>query len=81
MMTRYDLKSRPGRWRSGSIFVRDDETGRTVYEGADVDEVPGLIAELVGELNNHDEAVPPVIRVHECSYRPGAWITSSLCDR
>jgi Fic family protein len=51
MMTFYDLKNRPGRWRAGAIYVRNDNTGEVVYEGADVDEVPALTAELVDTLN------------------------------
>ncbi|HUZ43780.1 MAG TPA: Fic family protein [Acidimicrobiales bacterium] len=55
MMTSYDLKKRPGQWRSGSIFVRNVETGDVVYEGPDVDLVPGLMAELVDWLRQGDE--------------------------
>lgn len=51
MMVSYDLKSRPGRWRQGVIYVRNEETGETVYEGADVDSVPALVAQLVAALN------------------------------
>jgi len=61
MMTHYDLKSRPGRWRLGSIFVRNDESGELVYEGPDIDQVPGLMAELVTWLNE-DDAKPTPIR-------------------
>lgn len=51
MMTFHDLKNRPGRWRAGAIYVRDDDTGEVVYEGADVDDVPALMGELVLSLN------------------------------
>lgn len=51
MMTSYSLSNRPGRWRSGSIFVRNDETGTVVHEGPDIDLVPILIEELVASLN------------------------------
>jgi Fic family protein len=50
MMTSYSLKNRPGRWRAGSIYVRNDDTGQVVYEGPDIDLVDGLIHELVGQL-------------------------------
>jgi Fic family protein len=50
MMTCYDLKSRPGRWRAGAIYVRDDLTGEIVYEGADIDDVPHLMSELAVAL-------------------------------
>ena len=61
MMTSYDLKLRPGLWRSGSIYVRNDETERIVYEGPSVENVPGLMRELVECLNTRDDA-PPMVR-------------------
>ena len=64
MMTHYDLKNSPGRWRPGAIFVRDEQSGQVVHEGADVEEVPALMAQLVTELNglNGDSVDPPIIR-------------------
>lgn len=50
-MLRHDLDKRPGRWRAGAIFVVDETTGQRVYEGPDVDLVPGLMDELVESLN------------------------------
>lgn len=61
MMTSYDLKKGPGLWRPGAIFVRDDNTGEIVYEGADVDDVPKLMRELVEQLNAHEEG-PAMVR-------------------
>ena len=61
MMTSYDLKKRPGRWRQGAIFVRDSETGAIVYEGADIEQVPVLVAALVSQLNEQDD-LPPTVR-------------------
>jgi len=61
MMTSYDLRFRPGLWRAGAIFVRNEENGEIVYEGADIDEVPVLVHELVENLNN-DHDLPPMIR-------------------
>jgi Fic family protein len=61
MMTSYELKNRPGLWRAGSIFVRNDETEEIVYEGPDVDEVPALMHGLVESLNVLDPS-PPMIR-------------------
>jgi Fic family protein len=55
MMTSYDLKNRPGRWRPGSIYVRNEDSGDVVYEGPDPERVPDLIRELVTFLN---EPVP-----------------------
>lgn len=50
MMTGYDLSRLPGRWRAGTVFVRNDQTGETVYESLDADQVPGLMRELVRAL-------------------------------
>jgi Fic family protein len=54
MMTHYDLNARPGRWRSGSIFVQSEATGEIVYEGVDLDLVPTLMPKLVGSMNEAD---------------------------
>lgn len=51
MMTSYALKNRPGRWRAGAIYVRNEQTGEIVHEGPDIDEVPALMKELVAGLN------------------------------
>src|SRR5580658_3235201 len=61
MTTNYDLKIRPGLWRQGSIFVRNDDSDEIVYEGPDVDEVPSLMNELVRSLNEFDDS-PPMIK-------------------
>jgi Fic family protein len=61
MMLSYDLTKRPGRWRQGAIFVKDSETGDTVYEGAPVEDVPSLVAELADGLNE-DAGIPPMVR-------------------
>jgi Fic family protein len=61
MMTHYALANRPGRWRAGSIFVRNDETGEVVHEGADLERVPDLMEELVAGLNA-PSAEPDIIR-------------------
>lgn len=60
MMTNHELRHRPGLWRAGAIYVRDDGTGEIVHEGADIDEVPALMRELVEGLN-HENAVPPLV--------------------
>ena len=51
MMAGYSLGNRPGRWRAGSIFVRNDESGLVVHEGPDIDDVPRLVGALVDDLN------------------------------
>lgn len=61
MMTGYELKNRPGLWRSGAIYVRNEETSEIVYEGAEIDDVPGLMHQLVLELNVEDDC-PLIIR-------------------
>jgi Fic family protein len=60
MMTSYSLDSRPGDWRRGDIYVRDDSTGDVVYEGPDVDAVPDLMAELVDRLGEENAGSGPV---------------------
>jgi Fic family protein len=62
MMTSYDLKNRPGRWRSGAVYVRKDETQEIVHEGVDIGQVPALMGELVEQLSRDDDAVPPLVR-------------------
>jgi Fic family protein len=52
MMTSYDLQNRPGRWRPGAIYVRNEDSGEIVYEGPEAEEVPGLIDELMACLNS-----------------------------
>lgn len=61
MMTSYDLRSRPGRWRAGSIYVKDEETGETVYEGPEVEQVDTLMHDLMCDLEK-DEDIPIVIK-------------------
>lgn len=51
MMASYDLQIRPGRWRAGDIYVRNDDTGEVVYQGPDAGDVPHLVDELVSYLN------------------------------
>ena len=56
MMTGYNpIKNRSGLWRLGTAFVRNDKTGEIVYEGADVDDVPELMRELVEALNDSEK--------------------------
>ena len=62
MMLKYDLSKHPGRWRPGAIFVRDDQKQETVYEGPDVDFVPGLMRELVESLNQSTQAEHAIVR-------------------
>ena len=50
-MASYDLSRHPGRWRPGPIFIRNASTRETVYEGPALELVPGLIDEMVVDLN------------------------------
>jgi Fic family protein len=61
MMTNYDLSKRPGLWRAGTIYVRNEDTGEIAYEGPDVDLVPSLVGELVERLNEPD-STPAMVR-------------------
>ncbi len=60
MILHYDLSKHPGRWRPGPIFVRNEQTGKRVYEGPDAELVAPLMKELVNRLNN-EQANPPII--------------------
>jgi Fic family protein len=52
MMTGFDLDKSPGRWRPGVVYVRNDQTGEIVYEGAPAEDVPSLMDELAAGLND-----------------------------
>jgi Fic family protein len=54
MMMKYDLSKRPGRFRLGHIYVRNDQTGEKVYDGPDIELVPRLMDELTDCLNSPD---------------------------
>jgi len=60
MMTGYDLNSRPGQWRLGSIYVVSKKTNEALYEGPDVEKVDELISELVDYLRLQNDAPAPV---------------------
>lgn len=61
MMLEYDLTRHPGNWRTGSIFVRDETTGEMVYEGPPAERVPGLMDELVTNLNEVSTSISSVV--------------------
>jgi Fic family protein len=61
MMTSHDLKANPGLWRPGGIWIRNEESGQIVYEGALIDDVPQLVHELVIGLDD-DDGFPPIVR-------------------
>lgn len=55
MMIKYDLAKRPGRFRQGHIYVRNDQTGEKVYDGPEVESVPSLMIELIQKLNKPED--------------------------
>lgn len=60
MMLAHDLSKSPGQYRERDIYVHDEESGRAVYMGPPPEDVPGLMAELVTDLNQrqgHDPLV------------------------
>ena len=61
MMTNDDLRSDPGRWRSGPVYVREERTQTVVYEAPDALDVPDLVSELVAELHDSDDGKPAVV--------------------
>ncbi|MGH8903845.1 MAG: Fic family protein [Egibacteraceae bacterium] len=60
MILKYDLDKRPGRWRAGPIYVRNEDTGQNVYEGPDVTLVPGLMEELTLSIKEQETLSPEV---------------------
>lgn len=61
MMTEYTLDAGPGLWRPGPIWVRNDATGRTVYEAPEAKDVPQLVRELIDSLRAGHET-PEMVR-------------------
>jgi Fic family protein len=55
MMLKHNLDKNPGRWRPGTIFVRREATGETMYEGPPAEVVPGLISEMLGQMGEEDD--------------------------
>jgi len=54
MMLSYDLTKLPGKWRPGSVFIINEPSGKTVYEGPEADLVPSLIRELMEQIETPD---------------------------
>jgi Fic family protein len=61
MMTSYDMKAHPGRWRLGAIHVKREQTGEIVHEGPDSSVVPQLLAQLIEQLNARN-TLPIMVR-------------------
>ena len=58
MMLQHDLAKHPGNWRPGTVYVRQEPGGDVVYEGPDVELIPGLIEELIEFLNSEEDECP-----------------------
>jgi Fic family protein len=61
MIVGHDMTKNPGQWRPGSIFIVNEATGGTVYEGPDGSLVNGLVQELVNDLSAKN-SVPVIVR-------------------
>ena len=55
MMLGHDLDKSPGSYRQGTIYVRDEDLDEIVYEGPDHEIVPGLMHELLEQLEYFDD--------------------------
>ncbi len=62
MMVEHDLKKNPGNWRPGTVYVRDEARGEVVYEGPDVEMVPGLTEELIEYLNDSEDCPHALVK-------------------
>src|SRR5437867_2809871 len=61
MMAGHDPRSAAGRWRRGSISVREDSSGKAMYRAPHAKFIPALMAELIASLNTRND-VPAFIR-------------------
>ncbi|HEV2730246.1 MAG TPA: Fic family protein [Terriglobales bacterium] len=62
MMVQHDLAKNPGNWRPGTIYVRDEAKNEIVYEGPEVERLPGLIEELIEYLNDDDDCPHALVK-------------------
>jgi Fic family protein len=62
MIQKYELRTWPGRYREGNIFVTGRDPLTPAYTGPDPGLVPGLMAELVDWLNDGDLEAPTLVR-------------------
>jgi Fic family protein len=63
MMIEYDMDKAPGQWRTGPIYVVDEEkNNETVYEGPDHSLVQGLMLEFVNHLASESTDTPEIVR-------------------
>ena len=50
MMLRYDMTKNPGTYRPGAIWIRRESDGEVVYEAPGLEDVRGLMGELITSL-------------------------------
>lgn len=62
LMRDHRLDISPGRYRTGMIFVRDNQPHEVVYEGPEPEQVPGLVDELLDWLTHGDTDAPVYVR-------------------
>jgi Fic family protein len=62
MMVEHTPEKHPGHWRSGAIYVVDDDKGEPVYEGPDAGLVDSLMGELVSAIANTDDGALPIVK-------------------
>ena len=61
MLLEHDFSKSPGQFRPGSIYVQDERTSETVYEGPDAGQLDELVNALARELTGPAQ-VEPVVR-------------------
>lgn len=66
MLLEHDLSKSPGRYRPGTVYVQDERTGTTVYEGPDSALVPDLVETLTTSLDDRwsDDALVRAAMAH-----------------
>ena len=57
MMINHEMEKSPGQWRTGTVYVVDQQSGETVYEAPDAGLVNELIEELVAVLKTEEDQV------------------------
>ena len=60
MMLRHEPAKSPGRYRKGSVYVRDERSNQVVYEGPEAESVRELMDALVESLHGGADADPVV---------------------
>jgi Fic family protein len=62
MMINYDLSKRPGRWRTGDVFVVNEDVGETVYAAPPAEMVRPLVQELLEGITSRSDETPVMVR-------------------